>query len=155
MKNDTQKLQEAYQTILEERLIDSLKKAGNAMLSPLMKKKPATQAAPAADPNALKQQAQDRFYMKVSDAAEQAGFSATEDDRLGSTGFKSKSTGKVVLIIFQTNHMSFYENNKNVGEFKLTYSDDDAEKAIAFMKGEKYVDPEDRPWGLHPSDPRR
>ena len=172
-------MQQAYQTVLEESLWGGLRKVRDTVnkaiipepvdrfvksaadkmsktfLDPWMKKKPAPQSSPAADPNAAKQQAQDRFHMKVSDAAEQAGFTATEDDRLGATGFKSKSTGKVVQIIFQTNSMDFYENNKSVGKFKLTYSDDDADRAIAFMKGEEYVDPEDKPWTLHPSDPRR
>ncbi len=171
MRDDLHNLQQAYQTILEEGLLDGLKKVNKAItpepvnrfankvadkmsktfLDPWMKKKP----APAADAAPTAKQ---RFFGALDDAAKAAGLELYIDipgDPAPGTRDYSKNGKVVIQISADGSRMHFYNEAGKSETIDLTYSAEDIARAKAIMGGEEYEDPADRPWGLHPSDPRR
>jgi hypothetical protein len=171
MRDDLQNLQQAYQTILEEGLLDGLKKVNKAItpepvnrlthkiadkmsktfLDPWMKKKP----APAADAAPTDKQ---RFFGALDDAAEAAGLEIDKhefgDPAPGSIEY-TKNGKLIIKIDARGALMSFYNKAGKLETIDLTHSAEDLARAKAIMGGGEYEDPADRPWGLHPSDPRR
>ena len=144
MRDDLHQLQQAYQTVLEENFFDKI--------NPFKKKPaPAPQAAPAPTPR-------QRFFSALDAAAKSAGLTQYIEipgDPAPGTREYSKNGKVVIQINARGTEMSFYDEDGKLETIELSYSTEDINRAKAIMGGEKYEDPADRPWTLHPSDPRR
>ena len=142
MRDDLQRLQQAYQTVLEENFLDRINP---------FKKKPAPQAAPAPTPR-------QRFFSILDADAKAAGLTQYIEipgDPAPGTREYSKNGKVVIQINASGTEMSFYDKDGKLETIELSYSTEDLDRAKAIMSGEKYVDPADHPSNLYPSDPRR